>query len=136
MTASQARAPFFVAPNDRTSIPAFQLISAGVQPRETRALAKRAIHMHHEAGIMGEGAELGKLAAAVDRAAFGDLRKRQSGGLDAFFHAARKIRECRLEIGWRDLACRARNPNELGAAGEHLRRATLVFHDMGVSMTE
>ena len=30
MTASQANAPFFVAPKDRISTPAFQLISAGV----------------------------------------------------------------------------------------------------------
>ncbi|MCY1180150.1 hypothetical protein D9M73_205800 [compost metagenome] len=39
--ASAASTPFLVAPNDRASTPAFHVISAGEQPSDTRALAKR-----------------------------------------------------------------------------------------------
>ena len=44
-TASAASAPFLVAPKERTSTPAFQLASAGVQPSRATALAKRAPSM-------------------------------------------------------------------------------------------
>ena len=40
--ASAARQPFFVAPNDKTSIPDFQVISAGVQFNAVKAFANRA----------------------------------------------------------------------------------------------
>ena len=40
-----AMAPFLVAPKESTFTPAFQVISAGVQPRCTSALAKRAPSM-------------------------------------------------------------------------------------------
>ena len=40
--ASAAKHPFLVAPNDNTSTPDFQVISAGVAPKDTNALANLA----------------------------------------------------------------------------------------------
>ena len=45
LTASAAMAPFLVAPNDSTSTPARHVASAGEQPSEATALAKRAPSM-------------------------------------------------------------------------------------------
>ena len=44
-TASAHQQPFFVPPKETMSTPLFQVISAGVQPSETSALAKRAPSM-------------------------------------------------------------------------------------------
>ena len=95
-----------------------------------------AVHVDHKAGIMRECGEFGQLHASVNRPAFSDLRKRQGGRLDLLFESARKIRKHRFEIRWRDLACAAGNADELGASGEHFRRAALIFHDMGLHVAE
>ena len=64
------------------------------------------------------------------------MRKSKAAGWTCFSSSARKIRKHRFEIRRRDLACAAGNADELGASGEHFRRAALIFHDMGLQVAE
>jgi len=103
ITASQASAPFFVAP--KTDVDAgFQLISAGVALRERGHWRNGRIHVDIRR-IMRECGEFGQLHASVNRPAFSDLRKRQGGRLDLLFESRGKS-QARFEIRWRDLPAR------------------------------
>src|ERR1700693_5503353 len=64
-TASAASAPFLVAPKESTSTPAFQLASAGVQPRRGAGVGQAA-----GVGRLGEAPHLGR---RVHRAHLGGL---------------------------------------------------------------
>ena len=135
-TASAARHPPLVPPNESTSIPAFQVNSAGVTPEARHRAGKaRPVHVHGHAALLGHRGDRRHLGGAVGRAELGDLR-------DAGDHRP-PVMDVALGIALdrpgqcvgRVLAVAALDADDLGAA-EELRCAGLVDIDVRVAVAE
>ena len=79
ITASADRAPFLVAPKDRMSTPARQVISAGLSPLAAIALAIAAVHVQGQAMTMGDvdGANFIDAIAGAGLGQLGDADRRR-----------------------------------------------------------
>ena len=137
ITASQASAPFFVAPKERTSTPALPAHRGrAAAERHQRIGEARAVHMDADARGMGDGGEFADLRLRVDRSIFGRLGERQRGGLDLLDEPARIKRERVAQGRGGDLAEGARQGDELGAAREKFRCAAFVVAHMRIGTAE
>ena len=137
ITASQASAPFLVAPSDSTSTPARQVSSAGVAPVAADDIGEaRAVHMHAHPRLAGDRRQGGDLVGPVGRPRLRRLAERQRAGLAGLGLAARKARE---RLGKRrrlDFAVAAGDADDLGPGGEEFRRAALVVDHMRFLVAE
>jgi hypothetical protein len=130
MTASQASAPFFVAPSPPGHLGRRRL------RRNERVGEAGAVHMHADPVLVSNRTELGDFAHAVDRPRFRSLGQRQRARLRRFNEPARKSPKRLLEALGGDLASLPGDPNQLGAAGEELRRAAFIVVDVRFLVTE
>ena len=84
ITASQASAPFLVAPSDSASTPARQVSAAGAAPVAASALAKRAPSICTPIpASCAIAAKCGDLVGPVERPRLRRLAERQRAGLAA-----------------------------------------------------